>query len=365
MRRCSLSAAIETAHGLRRGRETVRLTALLKEGWFANGRYTDARAAYQLAEEAATRLEDEAALGQIWLAWGEACFEQSDYLNANIKLSSAVKVFLANKLYSNVTKAYSTLSLIAIYQSNYDEAQELVNETILLLLRFESSFERILLRHRQIAILYYQGKYVEAWRVGHEVLKDIDGAIEFVNLFDIYILMSNIHAELMKMGVFASQEDGLAFAIKAMDIGKSIGNQNKIAVAHYSLVRAHIAKNDFKSAKNEAYIALKLMEKFGDIRSKASLLQLLCEIDYGLERLESSLMFANQCLTLYVQLDLKYNVAVSYGNIGAITFAQKKFHDAKKAWEAALSIAESIAHDVLIESFSSRLKMLQHELSST
>ncbi len=110
--------------------EILSFTAVLKDAWFARGRFEQARVAFETAFQAAIRLEDEPLLAQNWLWWGQACLEQGDQEEARQWLQQALDLYNELEDGIGVANAQFDLARLDIQQSMFAEAEGRLNEVL-------------------------------------------------------------------------------------------------------------------------------------------------------------------------------------------------------------------------------------------
>ena len=87
----NVMAGLRIAHSQRSWLVVLSYADSLSESWLQHGRFDEMRHAMKLAEEAATALNNPAALAEVYLKWGEVCLEQNDHEEASLNLNKVLE----------------------------------------------------------------------------------------------------------------------------------------------------------------------------------------------------------------------------------------------------------------------------------
>lgn len=347
----NLSASIHLARRLQMWRTVIQYTSVLQDAWFARGRYTAARLAYQWAREASMALEDEYALASCLLYWGQACIEQNDYDEARELLAASRQLYEQLGYQPGIATNQYHLARIELEQAEYEEAERLLVESRRLReqLGDQGGVAETLLR--QARLRYQRGDYVEAERLAKRALRmqeDVNDRLGSVRTLG---LLANIILR------FEEAEYDLAenYIQRAMKLCQELQDQAELAVVLQALSMVRRAQRDLDAARAVAEEGLELLRKMGDRRALARGLFRLSQINRDLKRYEAALAAGYQSLELCQELGDDLGTAFVCRVLGDLLHDMGEHKRAYEMWQDSLIIAQKLKHGQLIRSLQRRL----------
>lgn len=344
----NLDTAVKFAESTQQWEAVLRLTAVLKDAWFARGRFEQAREAFKVAFHAAVRLEDEPQLARNWLWWGQACLEQGDQVEARKWLQQALDLYDELEDGIGIADAEFELARLDIEQTLPEEAERRLNRV--LILRQSQNDEKGIaaalyrfarLRHRQQNNGTASELAVQSAKKQQQI-GDRLGRCKTLRLL-VFIMIG------LKQNEVAQQyaEESLALATELDDLGEIAMAKRGFAATYRILGRLDEANR----LAEESYVSL---ERMGDRQSMTAVRFLQCLIKRSEEKYEEALPLAEECLVEFTRLKDDLHVAfclVHQGDFYKI-FGDKE--TAVQKWRAALEIAVRLEDQEMIEKINGR-----------
>ncbi|HRW04611.1 MAG TPA: BTAD domain-containing putative transcriptional regulator, partial [Caldilineaceae bacterium] len=119
----NLMVGLQTAHALAEWQVVIAYAEALTEPWFTRARYTEARHAYALAQEAAEKSGNDQALILCLSRLAQALIEQDDYSSAKKLLERCKSLCEKTGDLAGAAVAYYLLGRGAVEQGEYNEAE--------------------------------------------------------------------------------------------------------------------------------------------------------------------------------------------------------------------------------------------------
>ena len=308
-------AAMDVSYKQERWQQLIDFTRVLTDAWFGFGHFSDARHAFELAYQAAEKLNNPMVKANNLCRWGEAALKQGDFPEAEKHLSDSLHIFqefkeqksiahvqyLLGHLYQNWGKTeqaleWLNLGLETIDIYGQDESEGLTIKANLLVTRcaaYGTQFkldeaERDGRDAREIA-QRLGNKEVEAsvWNLlgsneGDKGMmvqsKDESLAQDHFNLaldyhktslalrealkkeYDIAQSLENIAIVLTLLG---KMEEAIPSYRKALEIKERMGDIRSVASLHSNLGMAYLLSGDLDSAEQELQRALAIWQQLG------------------------------------------------------------------------------------------------------
>lgn len=346
----NLDAAVRFAEATQQWESVLRLTAVLKDAWFARGLFEQAREAFKIAFHAAVRLEDESQLARNWLWWGQACLEQGDPDEARKWLQQALDLYDALEDGVGSADAEYELARLEIEQSQLEDAERRLNR--ITVLRQTQNDERGIalalyrfakLRHRQKDNETARSLALEAAEM-QQRLGDHLGQCRTLRL---------LVPILIELGNY---EKSHQFAQHAMALAKELDDLCEIAMTKRSLASIYRRLGRLDEANRLAEESFAILEKMGDRQAMTAVRYVQLLIKRTEQKYEEALSLAEACLTEYKRLKDDFWVAYCFCHQGDIYNVWGERDTAVQKWQNSLEFATKVGNHDLIVKLNERLR---------
>lgn len=345
----NLDAAVGLAEATQQWTAVLQFTAVLKEAWFARGRFRQARIAFEIAFHAAVRLEDDLQLAHNWLWWGRACLEQGDQEEARNWLQQALDLYDELENGIGIADAQFELARLDIQQALTVEAERRLNQV--LTLRQEqvdekgtaatySRFAR--LRHRQGDDEAAKDFARQAAQM-QQTADDPSGRCKTLRLL-VFIMIGLNQFELARQ-----------YAEESLELAKQLDDLGEIAMAYYGLAGAYRRLDlleEADAAANESYASL---VKMGDRQSMVAVRFLQCLIKRSEDKFNEAMLLAEECLAEFTRLKDALHMAYCLTHLGDFHKSFGELETAVQKWQSALAIAQKLDNHDLVAKINGRL----------
>jgi tetratricopeptide (TPR) repeat protein len=348
----NLDAAIAIAHAHHSWPMLMAYTAVLRLAWFARGRYAQARQAFAWAQEAAMALEDDTAVADIWLHWGEACREQGDFDEAWQKLHQSLEMYRELENHRGITAVQGNLARIGLDRAAYDDVLARLDESLTIsqtILADEVvTAELVYMKAR----LYHRRDDNQTARIlGQEALALQEKVDDQRSVVRTLRLLAFVAIRLQEYDV-AEQLNGRALALS-----EQLDDINELAMSHRAMTQVYWRKNQLDAARQSAETSLALLKKIGDRKAQA-----LVEFQYLLihksaGEYTTAMHYAQSCLPIFEKLQFKDNIINTLDHMGDLSLSLGEPTKACAYWQRALTVAVEISLPRMITS-------LKHKLDS-
>jgi tetratricopeptide (TPR) repeat protein len=344
----NIMVAMSTAYNKRNWQTVADFADNLRYAWFARGRYTEARTAYQWACVSAVELNDATLLAGYLYFRGQAAYEQGDFDEATKRLTDSLHHYENLQDRKGIAQANYLLALSALNQSRYEEADRLLRASKRLLEEINDLNGLAQIVEGQARLLHRQWQYQLAQGLVHEALVLRLKSDNKLGTVQTLRLLIDIELEVQKQNSNDLNQLEI-YGNDALQLCQELQDQGELSVTFYSLSRIKFAQGDYEQARLMATKSLSLLERIGDRRSQAVVLGYIAIVEYQQENYEVAIEFGNQCLPLLQSLGDKAEIAITLHNLGWWYHCIDKSEQAASHWKKALAIAEEIGHKALIE----------------
>ncbi len=329
--------------------EILKFTAVLKDAWFARGRFEQARVAFETAFQAAVRLEDEPLLAQNWLWWGQACLEQGDQEEARQWLQQALDLYDELDDGIGIANAQFDLARLGIQQSLFEEAEGRLNEVLAQRRADEDAVGTASTLARLARLRQRQHQYDEAKAFALDAVerqtavKDHLGQCRTTRLL-VFIMIALNQPEM-----------ALVYAEESLTLAQSVADLGEIAMAKYSLAAAFRKLERLEEANQMAEESYTSLQRMGDHQSMTIVRYLQCLIKRSEEDFVAAQQLAEECLAAFTRLKDELHVAYCLAHLGDFKKIFGEMETAVRLWQKALAIAQKLENSDLVQKINGRL----------
>jgi len=345
----NLSAGIRVAHELRLWQTVIDYTEALRPAWFARGRFTGAREAYQWAHRAAMNLEDGQALANCAFHWGRACMEQGDHDEASQLLTQSLELYGEVDELRGVARVQYDLARIALERAQYEDAQQhlLASRRLWEQLGDRAGIAETL--YRQARLYHRHGTNEEARQLSQQALSMQEQESDTLGMIRTLRLL--VFITVMLGDYDAAGQNGQ----RALSLAESIQDRGEVAMALYALAEVYRCQGDLVAARGHADRSLELLKRMGDRRSQAQVLFQICLIYKATGDYKVALEVAHYSLDLFRSLGDTLYEAYALGHIGDCFLKLEQPESACASWKEALVIARKLQHTHVVDKLNERL----------
>ena len=352
----NLSAGIRVAHQLQLWQVIIDYSDVLRQAWFARGRYTEAREAFLRVHKAAVALKDNPSLADCLLHWGYACIEQNEYDEAKELLSAGLAFYRDLNDQSGEATILYQLARIALEQTDYSEAEQLLLKSRHLREQLHDVRGIAETIYRQAWLHYQRSEYDEARQLAERALdmqataEDKLGSVRTLRLLAIVLLQ-----------VEEKQHDLAEKCCQsALELCKELQDQAELAMSLQAYSSVHRARGKLPLARDYAEESLNLLKNMGDRRTQAISLFRLCQIYYDMKAYKAALENGYQSLDLCQELKDHLGTAFVCQLLGDLLSTAERHEHAVEMWDRAMTIAQKLQHAQLIRELRERLRGQDH-----
>ena len=339
-----LTSIIELAYQMEDWDSLLTLVDLLTPIWKVRGRYSQARKAYQLVDQAVQQLDDKEQKALVLLRWGEAALEQNDYVEAETHLQASLTNYMYLEEGEGIAQVQYLLARISIDQNQFQKANRLLkdSEQVLRTMSLENKLGDILFQQGVIA--YSDGFNLEA---ANELF---DQALHYYQLVDdvvgeIEVLRLKAHVA-QRRKEFESAE---TLILQAKRLSEQLNDRGQIASNLFTLMGIYFDQGKLDLAKETAEASLNLFRITGSTRMEGLILRQLSQISQNQEDYEVALDLGLQSLEIFKRLDIKLSQAFTYNYLGRLYKLVGEAEKAQEMWQAAFRLATELDHQALID----------------
>ena len=346
----NLNAGIQIAYQHHKWSEIAEFANALHSPWFARGRYSDARAAFSYASDAAMYLEDEKEYANVHFRWGQASLEQSDYVQAQEKFEESLKIYEEGNDKPGIGNVHYELSRIAINQGSYEKADSLLASSHQIRHDLADSSGLAEIFFQQARSFHRQGNYSAANQLCQDALLLHEETNNSLGEIRVLRLLTSITTMMQAFS------PALNYAERALKLAEEIEDAGEVAMAYYSLSIAHHNLQDIKKALTFADESLNRLKQIGDINAQAQVIFHKCLVYKDASKYELALAKANEALSHFQKLNDQFYTVLTLGHGGDCLKELDQVQAARKNWTHALTIAESMQDQRLMTALSNRLQ---------
>jgi predicted ATPase/DNA-binding SARP family transcriptional activator len=337
--RINVMACLEMAHHNWQAQVVLDYVEALGEMWSARGHWSDARTGYAWACDAARAHDDDAAVAKYLFLWGNACIEQGDYAEAHKHLQAAWQ--LSQKLGNilNAARAASQLAHIAIEQTDWTLAEELLANSLSVCQEHQDFLGVAEILYRQARVHYYRSEDALALSAAQRAWSLIADTGQYRLSVDVLCMLADL-------ATYSQHDYGQAeaYAQQALRLAEASHDDSQLPSVLVCLADIHRKLQQFTLARQEAERSMALVKRMGDRKTQAQVWHCLSRIDYNCGQHALALTENDEGLRLCRELNDRLGEALMLEHRGHILTATGKQAEARRAWSEALSLAEALQH---------------------
>lgn len=340
----NLTASIEAAHRLRQWQMVLEFTAALRQAWFARGRFTEAREAYQWAREAAMAVEDEYAYANTLLNWGRACIEQNDYATAEEMLCEALTYYQDLHAADAEADVHYELARLYLEQDAFDQSAEAAAAAQQIRHNLGDRAGEAAVIYTGARLAYRHGDYAEAYRLANRALAMQEKAEDTAGSCRTLRLLSYC---LLGLDPENSLDEAEGHYRRAVALAEALHDRGELAAGRSGLANICRRQGQLEEAKAYALESLSLHQSIGARRSEALVLYGLSRIYADMHAYDEALEHAQRSLSICDELDARTIRGHVLLQKGDILQEMNEDHAARAAWSEVLKLGEALGHDTL------------------
>lgn len=345
----NLLAAITVAHQLERWQLVIDYTTALTQPWFADARYSDARSAYALANDAAEQLHDEEALATNLTRWGHACVEQNDYDDAQRYLTESLQHYLVEEQEEGIAQTKFLLARIAIERNQFDEAEALFKECLFVYEYHNDQQAIAAIRSCQGDIQYTLKNYAAAQKLAEEALHLQELGDNPKEMIPTLRLLAQIAAQNQ------AYDRAHHYCKQATALSEMHGFQEEIAITLYTQSFIYRSHHAFEEAAGAVQQALPLLEKLGLQRISAMARYQLGIALKELGHFQAAREPIQQSIEIFHHLNDELGIAYSLIVSGDLYRATNQIPEARAAWLEAQTVGQAYPQSGIRDQTAQRL----------
>lgn len=272
----------------------LRFTAVLRDAWFAQGRFEQARVAFEVAFQAAIRLEDGPQLAQNWLWWGQACLEQGDHDEARRWLQQALDLYdeLADGI--GVANAEYELARIDIQQTLHEEAEARLNRVLTIRQENDDEAGAAAALYRFARLRHRQGQDGAARQLAEDAAArqhaaDSLGRCRTIRLLVFIMIALNQH------------DAACEYAVESLQLAETLEDLGEIAMAKRGVASVYRILGRYTEANTMAEESYASLVRMGDRQSAAEVRFLQCLIKRSEQNFAEAMQLAEECLAIFTR----------------------------------------------------------------
>ena len=306
----------------------------LHDSWFRFGRFSDAQAAYRLAEEGAKALGSDKRLAETLLRWAEVGLEQSDYDNVWQRLETALPIYYQLEDDTGIAKVKYLQGYVLFDQGEYEKAEQLVLASKEL---FENKDDLLNLAKANdlLGWIYFNIDDLSsrAKRIANHA----------ISIFDQIEPSSEKISTLRLHAIIAYQDKAIdqakLYAEDALKLSRSMSNPPEEMASLYSLCVIYRALSKMDQSRLFALEALKLARMTGNLRYEGMIQLEISEDHLKGSKPNLARPIIEKNLDLFEKLEDRLNYGFSLRQMGDVFFQLGQSEISKKYWNEARSIA--------------------------
>ncbi len=337
----NLMAGMAVAHRLQQWPLVLDYAGVLTSPWFAQGRYTQARAGYGWAVEGAQQTKNEIALAQSLLRWGEACVEQNDYTEANDHFNNSLTYSIALDEKARIADVYFYQARIELVHAHYDQAEHLLNACYQLRADIEDEVGLSAILHMQGFIHYRRGNLDEA----QELCERARAVQERTNSQTWAVPILRLLADI----AMAQQQYAIAesYCDEALNLQQTMVNQSETVALYYNRTVVARLQNDLEAAYTYAESTLQLAQQMGNREHEAYALYELSSLLFKRQAYTDALPTGLQCIAQLRKIEDDFNLVYALDHVSQIYQETEQTDRAQLLLHEAIELARRHVHPFL------------------
>ncbi|MFZ4661498.1 MAG: AfsR/SARP family transcriptional regulator [Caldilineaceae bacterium] len=329
----NMMAGMETAHMLQEWQLVLDYADALTEPWFTRARYSEAREAYLLVDEAARAVNDEQAMATCFLRWGQACIEQDDHQEAQSLLVKSIELFQKLNEPKALATAHYHLGRSAVERGNYEQAEALLEKSRRLYEQCEDLFGLALVLFQQSDIHYRCGRLEQAHSLCKQALIMQEQIDNNVGTIATLRLLADIAFE------YKDYKTANLYCQRALTLSERTQNHGALGEVYYSLAAVTRGEENFELALVYAQKGLALLQLAGYRQFQAVTLHELSQIYTAMMKMDLALQNGLTALTLLREINDTFNIVYVLRHLGDLQSQLGDNSLARRTWQEALEIA--------------------------
>jgi DNA-binding SARP family transcriptional activator len=329
----NMMAGMETAHMLQEWQLVLDYADALTEPWFTHARYSEAREAYLLVDEAARAVNDEQAMATCFLRWGQACIEQDDHQEAQSLLVKSIELFQKLNEPKALATAHYHLGRSAVERGNYEQAEALLEKSRRLYEQCEDLFGLALVLFQQSDIHYRCGRLEQAHSLCKQALIMQEQIDNNVGTIATLRLLADIAFE------YKDYKTANLYCQRALTLSERTQNHGALGEVYYSLAAVTRGEENFELALVYAQKGLALLQLAGYRQFQAVTLHELSQIYTAMMKMDLALQNGLTALTLLREINDTFNIVYVLRHLGDLQSQLGDNSLARRTWQEALEIA--------------------------
>lgn len=345
----NLETAVRYAQSAQLWPMVLHFTAVLKDAWFAQGRFEQARAAFDVAFQAAVRLEDEPQLAQNWLWWGQACLEQGDVDEGRRWLQQALNLYDELADGAGVANAEYELARIDIQQTLHEEAEARLNRVLALRQAHNDELGRAAALYRLARLRHRQGNDEAARALAEDAATRQRAAVDSLGHCRTLRLLVFILIPLNQLDLAQEYAEG------SLRLAQSLQDLGEIAMAQKGLAFVYRLLDRFDEAHALANQSQASLVRMGDRQSAAEVCFLRCLIFRSEGKIAEAMQLIEECLAAFTRLNDALHMTYCLIHLGDFYNIFEDRATAVQKWHEARQIALGLNNDFVLSKIDERL----------
>ncbi len=346
----NISAAIKIAHRLERWEQVLTFTDTLHQSWLIRARYSEARQAFVLAQEAAQKQDEEEAIARNLLRWGLVCVEQNAYDEAEKHLTLSLRHYYHLEEGAGIADAQFWLARINSERNRYETAFAMFRESLSIRQQLGDKTGIAAILYHQAAIHYAQNAMQEANDLAQEALLLQRGANAPRDSIPTLRLLAHI---AVRNG---ATESALQYAEMACSLSTDLDDRGELAGSLYTLTSIYRRRGDLEKAYHHAERCLTLFRQLGIQRQEGMLLHQMSLINYHRQMYDDAVALELHSIKILRSVNHELGCAYSLRHLGDLHQTLGEPDMAKAAWQEALDIGLELQNQAISDSLEQRLQ---------
>lgn len=316
--------------------ELVKALVTQGEGLRDQGKFPQARAHYQLAQEIAERIGDKEGLALAFNGFGIIHHRQGDYERALDSYRKSLALSEASSDNAGVAKVLRNIGMVHHAQGDYDRALELYGQSLTLT---EMAGSKDLERHtlNGIGLIHrLQGNYRLSLEYHHRAVAMFEAAGDKTGVAG---MLNNIGTTYRMQGDY---QQALDHHQRSLALAETLNSQQLISYAFTNMGVVHYLQGDFVRALDLYRKSLSIKEKLGDKAGTARTLAVIGLAYREQSNYPAALEHLNRSLKFFEALGEKDGIAEALMQIGYVHGLQGQHDSALESSERAVALASQI-----------------------
>ncbi|CAG0935046.1 Putative HTH-type transcriptional regulator [Thermoflexales bacterium] len=311
----------------------------LSEMWSARGHWSDARKGYAWACDAAGAHDDDRALAKYLRQWGEACIEQSDYVEATEHLERSLQLRTLLSDWREIANIQYDLARVALDTSDHAQAADLLDKAFAVYEQLKDDQGIANTLFMQAWLYYDHGDYTQAHDLAKQALTIQEAQRNPRKCVEILRLLANIamHGEA---DYLAAEQ----YCSRAVDLCNATGESGELAVTLDVLAETYRLQGKLENARLETEKSLTLTRQMGLRKSQAIDLFRLSKIDFDRGDLQNALQEGQQSLSLCRALQDRWGMIYVLDHLASILTRLNDEPQSRALWHEAFALAQGLNH---------------------